>query len=282
MTDLIKQEILTTIKKKRFMILTALLFAGAVFESVMTKGDLWNDQTYFLAMQDYIQTVFTPFIGIILLLSVYRLKYTRSSILQVEEKSLKRSQGVIARAVSGSVILLCCYVLMALFVILLGLILGAHLSSQQTVMLMLRLLTDCLAAAAAYISSLFFLYLFAFPAVPMIWYAFLTFAAPVMLNSFIDSIVYRVCNIIFPKPDMDVFYTGLILSAFRWECVLFLAGQILIPLLLTFLVFKLKKLKPEKAQEEEAAEPSETGAATEASEGAETEPAAPAQTLEEG
>ena len=249
MSDLIKEEIFTTVKKKRFIILTALLFAGAVVEAVLNKTDLWNDLTYFLAMQDYIQTVFTPFIGMILLLSVYRKKYTRTSILQVEEKGLKRSSGVIARTVSGSVILLCCYALMALFVIVLGLIFGANLTSQQTGMLMLRLLTDFLAAAATYIGALFYLYDFAFPAFPMIWYGFFTFAAPLMLGSFTDTVVYRVCNILIPKPDMDVFYTGLVMSAFRWECVLFLAVQILIPFLLTILSFKLKKLKDKKTEE---------------------------------
>ena len=254
MTELIKEEILTTVKKKRFIILTALLFIGVVFETVMTKGSLWNDMTYFLTMQDYIQTTFTPIMGLILILSVYRKKYTRTSILQVEEKGLKRSQGVIARTISGSVILLCCYVLMVLLVIVLGLIFGAHLTSQQTGMLMLRLLTDFLAAAATYIGALFFMYLFAFPAFPMVWYGLFTFAANLILGSLIDSVVYRICNIIIPKPDMDVFYTGLVMSSFRWECLLFLMGQILIPLLLTILVFKLKKLKEKKAPEEAEAE----------------------------
>ena len=250
MTELIKEDILTTVKKKRFIILTALLFIGVIVETTLSKADPWNDLIYFFAIQDYIQTVFTPLMGIILILSVYRKKYTRTSILQVEEKGLKRSQGVIARTISGSAILLCCYVLMALFVIVLGLIFGAHLTSQQTGMLLLRLLTDFLAAAATYIGALSYLYDFAFPAFPMIWYGFFTFAAPLMLGSFTDTVVYRVCNILIPKPDMDVFYTGLVMSAFRWECVLFLAVQILIPFLLTILSFKLKKLKDKKAPEE--------------------------------
>ena len=262
MTELIKEEILTTVKKKRFVILTALLFILAIVETALSKADPWNDLVYFFAMQDYIQTAFTPIMGLILILSVYRKKYTRTSILQVEEKGLRRSQGVIARTVSGSVILLCCYVLMALFIIVLGLIFGAHLSSQQTGMLMLRLLTDFLAAVATYAGSLFFLYLFAFPAFPMVWYCFFTFAAYLMLGSFVNSIIYRVCNIIIPKPDMDVFYTGLVMSSFRCECLLFLMGQILIPLLLTILVFKLKKLKEKKApEEEEAAVPAQASEA---------------------
>ncbi len=250
MTELIKEEILTTVKKKRFIIFTALLFISVIVETALSKADPWNDLVYFFAIQDYIQTVFTPLMGIILILSVYRKKYTRTSILQVEEKGLKRSQGVIARTISGSVILLCCYVLMALFVIVLGLIFGAHLSSQQMGMLLLRLLTDFLAAAATYTGSLFFLYLFAFPAFPMIWYGFFTFAAYLMLGSFTGTVVYRVCDIIIPKPDVDVFYTGLVMSSFRWDCVLILLAQILIPLLLTILVFKFKKLKEKKAPEE--------------------------------
>jgi ABC-type transport system involved in multi-copper enzyme maturation permease subunit len=252
MTELIKEEILTTVKKKRFIIFTAFLFIGVIIDTALSKADPWNDLIYFFAIQDYIQTVFTPFMGIILILSVYRKKYTRTSILQVEEKGMKRYQGVFARVKAGCIILFCCYVLMALFVIALGLIFGANLTSQQTWMLMLRLLTDFLAAAAIYTGALFFLYLFAFPVFPMIWYGFFTFAAYLMLGSFTGTVVYRVCNIIIPKPNMDVFYTGLVMSSFRWECVLFLAAQILIPFLLTVLVFKLKKLKEEKAPAEEA------------------------------
>jgi hypothetical protein len=84
----------------------------------------------------------------------------------------------------------------------------------------------------------------------MIWYGFFTFAAYLMLGSFTGTVVYRVCDIIIPKPDVDVFYTGLVMSSFRWDCVLILLAQILIPLLLTILVFKFKKLKEKKAPEE--------------------------------
>jgi hypothetical protein len=48
--------------------------------------------------------VFDPLIGITLIISVYRKKFTKNSILQVEAHNAKRAEGVISRIISGSVI----------------------------------------------------------------------------------------------------------------------------------------------------------------------------------
>ena len=76
MTDLIKEEFHTTIKKKRFIILTAILFIFAVVDTVTTKNDNLNDLTYMLSKQDYLWSDFSPFMGLILIFSLYRKQYT--------------------------------------------------------------------------------------------------------------------------------------------------------------------------------------------------------------
>ena len=60
MSGLLKEEILTTIKKKRFIILMPLLYIGAVVAAVMLKGRHFNDLTYIFGMQKYVSMVFSP------------------------------------------------------------------------------------------------------------------------------------------------------------------------------------------------------------------------------
>lgn len=259
MTGLIKEEILTTIKKKRFIILMPLVYIGAIVMTVITKNRHWNDLTYFLAIQDYILKFFNPAAGSILLLSLYRRKYTKTSIQQVEDHGMKRSAGVLARTEAGCIILFCCYAVMALFIILTGLIFGAHLTSVQTGQLALRLLTDFLAAAAGYVFAQFWLYLFAFPAVPIILYIIVIMIAPVLYKESIGyyaNLYYWVCALIFPKMNMDLFYSSAVLSGTRWEYLLFLIAQAAVPFLLTLLVFKLKK-KERKKRKKKGEEPAE-------------------------
>ena len=178
MTGIIKEEILTTIRKKRFIILMPLVFIGAIVMTVITKNRYWNDLTFFFAMQDYVMNFFNPAVGLILLFSVYRRKYTRTSIEQVEEHGVKRREGVIARAMAGSIILFVIYSVMVLFVLLLGLVFGAHCTGTQTYEIATKLGLDMIAAITTYVVSLFWLYLFAFPIVPMLVYFFLIYGMP--------------------------------------------------------------------------------------------------------
>ena len=259
MSELIKEEIFTTVKKKRFIILTALLFIAAVIKTVMTKTDYWNDLTFSFAMQDYVWSFFDPFMGMIVTLAVYRRRYINSSILQAEKHSVKKCQSVIARAISGSIILACCYALIALFVILLGLIFGAHATAQQTGDLMFVILGGFFAAVASYISALALMYLIPlFSIFPVIWSGILMYLAPYILNSLNQHEAFVIIRFLVPKSNMDVFSTGLGLSYFRWDCIGILLLQIAVPLLLAILIFKIKKFKEKKPREKKGeANPSE-------------------------
>ena len=119
MTGLIKADLTDIIKKKRFMILMALAFLGALIMTIVVKVKLWNDQTFFFGMERYIFYGFNLAIGIILLISVYHRKFIRYSIQMVEEREQKRFCGVLSRFLSGILILMAGYVLMTLFMLLL-------------------------------------------------------------------------------------------------------------------------------------------------------------------
>lgn len=251
MTGLIKEELLSVIKKKRFIILTAAAFIGAVVTAVLTKNIYWNDLTYFLALQNYISTVFTPLAGFSLILSVYRKKYTRSSILQTEEYGTGRVAGVMSRFISGSVILIACYAVMVLLVLLMGLVLGAHTTAEQAGAFAARLVTDCAASIAMYSISLFWLYLFAFPAVPVLLQGVLMIGIPYIAGSYnlYDIYIYRIGGFIVPKLTGDIAYADLVLANPRFADAGFFLLQITVPLLFAMLVFRLKKLKPDKEPE---------------------------------
>ena len=80
MTGLIKEEILTTIKKKRFIALALIAFIGAIVSAILTKNDYWNDLTYYFSVKDYMFMVFNPLISFAPRCALY---ISTPSILQV-------------------------------------------------------------------------------------------------------------------------------------------------------------------------------------------------------
>lgn len=250
MLDIIKEEILCTIKKKRFIILTALLFVFEIVNIIDDKGDFFNDLIYFFSVQDIITMFFSPFAGVILIISVYRRKYTSKSIVQIKKHHQKRYVGVLARAIAGSVILVGFYVIMAIVVLLIGVIFGAHMTGEQTGALLLRFLTECFASIATYVVALFWLYVFAFPVIPAILYAAMMLIHPIYsrLYTFYSHIGYKIAVIVLPKVTGDASYSTLLMNNLEWRYVGIWILQVAVFLLLTMLVFKLKKYKPFKTK----------------------------------
>lgn len=251
MSELIKEDVLSVIKKKRFIVLMALAFIGAVADTIIAKSAFWNDLIYLFAMQKYVLYFFNPIAGLALIISVYRKKFTRNSILQVEEKNLKRPIGVISRLVSGALILAASYLLFAVFTIIMGFIFGAHMTAADTGILLLRLLMDCLANIAVYSLSLFFLYLFAFPIVPVFFELLFMLGVPaffVYLRSS-SNIVFKTAVWFVPKTNTDSGYTNLLLSNPDLKNAGIYLIHLSLPFLLTLMVFRLKKLKPLKKAE---------------------------------
>lgn len=265
MTGMIKEDLLSIVKKKRFIILTALAYVGLIIFMICEKSEYFNDLTFFFAVNKYIFYVFDPLIGITLIISVYRKKFTKNSILQVEAHNAKRAEGVISKIVSGTVIIIACYLIMALLVIIMGLILGAHISAGQTGLLMLRLAVDCMAGVAVYITALFWLYLFAFPIVPVLVYGIEMLALPAYFlgSDAVLSDIFKYLSWFFIKLNTDSIYTNLMFSDLHILSVFILILQAVIPLLFALLVFKLKKIKPEKSKKKEVKnEEPETDAAS--------------------
>ena len=234
MGGILKEEIFTTIKKKRFIILTALLLAGAAVMIVFKKNDYFNDLTCLFAMKQYINYIFNPAIGAILIFSVYRKRYTNSSITRAEEHGAKRSTAVIARAAAGSIILAVCYAAAAAILLITALILGANLSASQTGMFLSEVLSAFIAAVTIYNGALFWLFPYIF----------------VVEDDVLDNMVFKVCSYVLPKSGMDVFAAGLIYGNPKWIHVLICIAYIVLTVFLAAVVFRFKKFKVKKKKGE--------------------------------
>lgn len=243
MGTLIKEEIFHIVKKKRFILFSVIAILGLIAVAISTKSGYWNDLTYYFAVQDYMLNVFNTVIGFALIISVYRRKFTKSSIELFEECGVARPLGVLARFISSALILIACYVLFALILIITGLIFGAHLTAAETGELVIRLLMDCLASISCYSIAQFWLYLFAFPVFPVIIYEALMLGAPYFFRFFGMYAIkqFKTACYVVPKILADNVYTGILLHNVSWFSFVLILVQMAVPLLLTMLVFKLKK-----------------------------------------
>lgn len=248
MQGLVREEIFTTIKKKRFVILTVLLFIGFVAAVIVTKNKYLNDLTYLFKVRKFIFLLFNPIMGSTLLFSVHRRKYTRTSILQAQDHGVKRGRAVLSRVWAGTVLLFFGYLLMAVFAVLMSFILGAHITFDQFVQLMTEIMCNWLAAVTTYIVCLFWQYLFAFPLIPIALYIALMFVGPWIFYDIENyaNIAFRIVSFISAKCNMDIFYTSILLNNPQWYCLLVCLAHIVPAILFTMLVFKIKKLKDKK------------------------------------
>ena len=247
MKNLIKED-LSVVKKIRFIIIAALAYVGAVVDIVMTKKTFLNDLVLFSTVEKYIFFLFNSVIGAALIISTYRVKYTKNNILSVEEKGLKRIAGVFSKFLSGAVILLCCYALLAILVLILGAILGAAFSAEETRMFLLLILFNWLAAFASYALSLFWLYLFAFPVFPVMVYIGFVFVSACFfrISDYYAFPEYKWSVLYSPKNNADIAFARAVFHNPGIEFFLILLMHILIPFLLSALVFKYKKIKTKK------------------------------------
>lgn len=255
MAGIIREEFNVTIRKKRFIILTALLFVAAVASEIATKMTLMNDMTFILKIHKFLMYLFNPLMGSILILSMHRLKFTRSSIIQSEEKGVKRSTIVLGRTIAGALILLVFYLLMFVLIVLLGLVLGARIPVSQIGWLLLKICTDWVASVTTFIVCMFFQYLFAFPAFPIVLYCVLMLGVPAFFELYFglySNSIYKYSTWISAEGAMDLFYTTSFLHYLKWSCFLVCLIQIAIFLPLTLLVFKLKKKEKKKKKKKDA------------------------------
>ena len=246
--ELFIEDIKNIIKKKRFIVMIILTYLGALAITIYTKFEYWNDETYFFGMYDYIYNIFSWLPGVALIISVYCRKFTRTSISMVEEKGKTRAAGVLSKFCAGSMILICCHILMLLVTLLLGLCFAAHSTADQIGILALRIGIDCLASITSYGIALLTLYIFAFPVIPAIVYIVFAYAAAVFFNetAYFGGFQFQIAIMVAPRVTADVAYAQLLYSDVEVLYLILFLLHLVIPVLLSILVFKLKKKERKK------------------------------------
>ena len=185
---------------------------------------------------------------------------TAEQVRRAEEKGVKRCTLVLGRTIAGALILLVFYALMFVLMVLLGLVLGAHLSVPQMGELLLKTGTGCAAAVTTFVVCMFFEYLFAFPVISMALYCGLMLGIPCFFELYFGYYAdefYKYATWVSAQCSMNLFYTTALLSYPRWNSFLICLIHIAVFLPLTMLVFRLKKKdkKKRKKKGEEAVDP---------------------------
>lgn len=167
---------------KRFRILAIAAYLGAVGLTVYTKQTFWNDIMYTFRIQDYVLYIFNAVSGMTVLLGLYRIKFTRNTIEQMEVSGGKKWMAVIAKWRAGISALFALYFIMALLIVAMSFIFGAGNSLFQIKAMLVSLLMDMVAAMACYSVAMVFLFLTAFWVLPLVVYAALMCVYPIWMS----------------------------------------------------------------------------------------------------
>lgn len=255
MTELLKEDLMRILTKKRFLIPAVLTFVVALVMAAITKVKHWNDLTFFFGMQNFLLHGFNTVAGVALLIGVYCRHYTKTSIELVEEKGVGRTGGVLSRFLTGAGLLAGLYGLMFVWILILGLLFGAHLTGSEIGALALKMGFDLTAAVASYSGALFFLYLFGIPPFSIIWYVIMMYVPEFLFLRYkIYSIPgFQTYEYLVPKATADLAYTRALFSDTGVISFAAFLAQTAVPFLLSCLVFKLKKKerKPRKSKKKE-------------------------------
>ena len=139
--------------------MAAAAYLGAVGLTVYTKLSFWNDIMYTFRIQDYVLYVFNAASGVMVLLGLYRFRFTRKTIEQMEMNGSTRRMAVTAKWRAGITALFLLYLIMALLIVAMGLIFKAGNSAFQLKAMLVSLFMDMLAAMASYSVAMVFLFL---------------------------------------------------------------------------------------------------------------------------
>ena len=182
MNFLYRKEKKRLLSLKRFRFPAIAAYIGVIGLIIYTKQTFWNDIMYTFRIQDYVLYVFNAAAGMIVLLGLYRFKFTRNTIEQMEVSGATRWMAVLAKWRAGISALFILYFIMAVLIVAMGFIFGAGNSAFQLKAMLVSLLMDMIAAIACYSVAMVFLFLTAFWLLPMLVYAALMCVYPVWMS----------------------------------------------------------------------------------------------------
>ena len=184
MGKVLSSEINRFLSLKRFWILTVLTFLAGLLMVVDTKTTFFNDFMFLDSIYGFNSFIFNMAVGIIIFVSLYRRKYTRKSIELSEENNVKRGVVVISEWMTGTIAIIGLYIAIIPWVLLLGLIFGAHSTGLQIKAMSFLFLFDMIASIGCFSAALIFFYLTAFPVLPIVIYGALIWVYPIVTSLF--------------------------------------------------------------------------------------------------
>ena len=229
--------------KKRFIILSALLFLWMIVWAVLAKMDYFNDHMYTIKMQQFLRVFFNPATGCILLFAQYRRRFTKTLVEEAKERQLGSTKLVISRWCAGVILLFAYYLVAYLLILLLSLILGAHCTGAQIWALTLSCFFAWVLTVGSYGIALIFMFLIPFFLPAWIFYGFFAGAAPIILFS-VDAPGFPLVKFLDPfliSFHTEAGYTAGTLGQTRWSFLLVLLIYTAISFGLSILFFYLKK-----------------------------------------
>ena len=256
MGKLISYEIKHITHKKRFIILSVLLFLGLIGWAVYVKMDFLNHFTYATNMQEYLRVIFNPGVGCIVLFAQYRRRFIRTLMSEAEEQGIGYKKLVISKWCAATILFVAFYLVALVLILLLSLILGAHCNGTELWALTLSTIFGCVLAVGAYSIALFVLFLI--PTFLPSWIFYLAIAAVVpiiMFNqyAFGDPRV-KMFSPFFISRYTDEAYTAGVLGQARLGFLLILLIYIIISFGLSILFFYLKRKRINKKNKKLEAE----------------------------
>ena len=251
---MIKDEIIHIIRKKRFIILSALLFLGMIIWAIMVKTDFFNDHMYTIKMQQFIRIIFNPTVGCVLLFAQYRRKFTKTLVEETEERKVGSTKLVIEKWCAGVMLLFAFYLIAYLMILLISLILGAHCTGAQIQALTLYLLFGWILAVGSYGIAMILMFLIPFILPAWIFYGFFAGAAPIVLYN-LDAPGFPLIKLIdrfLLSYYTEAGYTAGTFGQSRWSFLLVLLIYTAVSFGLSILFFHLKKRRIQRKAVESA------------------------------
>ena len=251
MRDIFVEEIKRITGLKRFRIMCLLLLAGFIAWVIYTKVTFWNDFMYLVRVQNYMLYFFNLGSFVTVMLGLHRRKFTSSSIVLANGHGGSRAKTVLGKWLTGICLIFIMYAVLAVLVILMSLILGAHSSGDQIGVMMLSILMNAISVAGSYGLYLMFQFLTAFPAVSIL----LATISIEILPAFIDRYGFDlfpelvIINNLLMYGRTRAGFSGILLGMPRFEFLLFFLIYSAVGVLFSMLIFKLKReKKPRKSR----------------------------------
>ena len=257
MRDIIRDDLKRIFGLKRFWIMCALLFAGFIAWSINTKITFWNDLMYVVKVQKYMLYFFNFGTLVTVLLSQHRKKFTKNNIAFAGDHGGSRVKVALGKWIMGIGLIFVFYAALAILVLFMGLILGAHNSGDQIGVMMLSILMSSISTMGSYALCLMFQFLTAFPALSLVLASITVEILPILADRWGFAMIPETMaayNLLMYGQTRAAF-SGFLLGMPRFGFILLFLIYTAIGVLLSMLIFKLKReKKPRKKKGQDAAE----------------------------